>query len=126
MKLKVLATIYFEPDAEMSEESALNQLQETLEENLDGTGVSYELHVFREGYDQNATALLLNAVDEALGSYGRDVISVDRNDVTGMFDINQCHGSWSDVISKDVVDFDDVDIPALVAALGERRVGYCF
>ncbi len=44
MKLKVLATIYFEPDAEMSEEGALDQLQATLEENLDGTGVSYELH----------------------------------------------------------------------------------
>lgn len=126
MKLKVLATIYFEPDAEMSEEGALDQLQETLEENLAGTGVSYELHVINKDYDKNATALLLSAVDEALGTYGRDAISVDLNDITGMFDINQCHGSWSGVVSKDVVNFDDVDVPALAAALDERGVGYCF
>lgn len=72
------------------------------------------------------TKLLINAVDEALGLYGRDVISVDRNEITGKFDINQCHGSWSDVIAKDIVDSDDVDIAALVAAINERGVGYCF
>lgn len=44
MELKVSATIYFEPDTEMSEEGALNQLHEVLEENLDETGVSYEIN----------------------------------------------------------------------------------
>lgn len=45
MELNVLANIYFEPDQpEMSEEDALNQLHEILENALDDTGVSYQIH----------------------------------------------------------------------------------
>lgn len=74
----------------------------------------------------SATQKVINALDEALLNYGTDVVSVDRNEETGMMDINQCHSSWSDVITSKIADSDDIDFEELEKACDERHVGHCW
>ena len=68
---------------------------------------------------------LLDKVDEALCSYGRDVVSVDYNEITGMIDINICTDRFSDVIFAGVVPYKNVNRTLLIQALDEFGVGYC-
>lgn len=72
------------------------------------------------------TSLLLRKVDEALERYGNDVVSVDLNEETGMFDINLCYISHSDCYAKGIVAEDMVIKKSLIDGLFVRNVGYTF
>lgn len=71
------------------------------------------------------TESLIHKVDEALRSYGRDCISVDYNELTGMIDINLCTGRFSDVIIPSAVRYADINRQFLVQELDRLGVGYC-
>lgn len=71
------------------------------------------------------TRYLIKTLDEVLQRYGNGIVSVDYNEITGKIDINQCHGSWSDVIVSGVISNKEVDMRVLLPALGKRHVGYC-
>ena len=71
-----------------------------------------------------ATCLLFRKVDEALQRYGTDILSVDLNEETGMYDINLCFGSSSDCYAAGVASQDAVLRAVLINGLDTRHVGY--
>lgn len=72
------------------------------------------------------TWTVIEATREALVCYGSDIVSVDRNELSGMIDINECHHSWSDCIQSNVADADNVNFELLESELNKLHVGHCW
>lgn len=65
-------------------------------------------------------------LDGALGHYGTDELSVDRNEETGLIDINICTHRYSDTYQSGVAQYDKCDIKELEKELDKRNVGHCW
>ena len=75
--------------------------------------------------DSDKTDAVIEKVKIALDMRGKEVISVDYNEETGMIDINECHRNWSDCVFGDIASVDDIDKNRLIRELGKLGVGSC-
>lgn len=67
---------------------------------------------------------VLMVVDEALGQYGSDILSVDLED--GMLSVNIYTERYSDTYMSAVARFDKCNIGELENELDKRNVGHCW
>lgn len=74
---------------------------------------------------ESANQKILDALNEAMYSYGAGVLSVDTNEMDRMVYINICNRHSSDIVSGPIACIDDVDRDALCHELDMCHVGHC-
>ena len=68
---------------------------------------------------------VLKVVDEALSTYGKDIVSVDRSEDDIMVDVNLCYPNNSTAYMTSVAKLARCDYAALIKELNKRGVGCC-